>query len=288
MHADIWQIHPAALSRIKALHADGRFREAKEPENAAAPKQQRSKSIAVLGLHGMLSQRYSWIMSFLGGTSTMAFGAAFDAVMSDPDVGGVLLDVDSPGGYVFGVPELAARIYSARGGKPIVAIANSQADSAAYYVATAADKLYVTPSGRVGSVGTMATAWDVSQAMEQEGVKEHLVVSSDSPYKGEWLESQPTSDAYLADLQATVDEFQSHFTADVAKHRGVSREDVRKKFGQGRDVSAKYAVEHGMADGIATFDEVLAKMSEGRMRIRRQQASRQIREFQATALDITK
>lgn len=262
---DVWAIHPAAYQRACAMVQANPA--AQVPENAGQPRQRKQKSIAVLELRGILEPRLSLMGWLFGGTSTMAFGREFDAAVADPGVSSILLDVDSPGGSVFGMQELSDKIYNARGTKPIIAIANPQADSAAYYAATAADRLYVTPSGRVGSVGTMTTHLDLSGMYEQAGAKEYLIRADDSPHKGEWLESQPVTEEYLADLQKLVNEYQSAFTASVARNRGVTPAEVRAKFGKGRDVGSRAAIEAGMADRIATFDDVLARMTDGRIRL---------------------
>lgn len=266
--SELWAITPSVFNRLRTLDlaaASGPL-----PEAAGKPRERKEKSIAVLSLHGVLEPRTS-LMGWLFGnsTSTISFGQAFVAAMRDDRVDQVLMEIDSPGGRVTGMMELTDLIYSHRGVKPIVAVANHQADSAAFGPATAADRFYMSPSARAGSVGTIATHQDWSAVYEKTGIKEYVVVSDDSPYKGEWLESQPARPEYLEDLQAMVNEAQRYFTSAVARNRGTTIDDVRKNYGKGRDVSAKYAVEYGMADGIATFDEVLSKMSEGRMKFRR-------------------
>lgn len=265
MH-DIWAINVAALRRLMAVDVSAA---GPVPEGAGERQAKRAKQIAVLPLYGVLEPRTSmrgWIM---GGTSTVAFGAAFDAAVADESVSGILIDADSPGGSVMGTQELADKVFAARGVKPIIAVANHQADSAAYWITSQADRLYVSPSARVGSVGTMITVQDWSAAYEQAGVKEHLIVADDSPHKGEWVESQGVSDEYLAYLRAMANEYQRPFVASVARGRGVSIDDVRSNFGKGRDVGAPQAVSSGMADGVATFDQVLGKMLSGGIRLRR-------------------
>jgi len=266
--SELWAITPSVFHRIRTLDMSGH--NGPLPEAAGKPRERKEKAIAVLSLHGVLEPRTSLMGWLLGNaTSTIAFGQAFKAAVSDDRINGILLDIDSPGGRVTGTMELADLIYASRGTKPIVAVANHQADSAAFWAGTAADRLYVSPSGRVGSVGTLAVHQDWSARYEQEGIKEYVVASDDSPYKGEWLESQPANEEYLGDLKAMVNDSQKYFTAAVARNRGVSVDDVRANFGKGRDVAAQYAVKHGMADGIATFDDVLGRMIEGRMKFQR-------------------
>jgi capsid assembly protease len=266
--SELWAITTSVFHRLRTLDlsaASGPL-----PEAAGKPRERKEKSIAVLSLHGVLEPRTS-VMGWMFGssTSTIAFSQAFKAAINDERINGILLDIDSPGGRVTGTMELGDLIYASRGIKPIVAVANHQADSAAFWAGTAADRLYVSPSGRVGSVGTLAVHQDWSERYAKEGIKEYVVASDDSPYKGEWLESQPANEEYLGDLKAMVNESQKHFTAAVARNRGTTVDNVRANFGKGRDVSASYAVKHGMADGIATFDEVLGKMLEGRMKFHR-------------------
>ena len=90
---------------------------------------------------------------------TEAFGAAFDRAAADSSIGAIVLNIDSPGGSVYGVEELADKIYKARGTKPVYAVANSLAASAAYWIGSAASQLYVTPSGEVGSIGVLAALY---------------------------------------------------------------------------------------------------------------------------------
>lgn len=278
---EIWAMAADAFKRFRSMQVEAA---GPVPEGAGEPKARKQKSVAVLPLYGVVEPKTTLRGYLFGGTSLAAFGRAFDAAMADDSVGAILLDIDSPGGSVFGTHELSDKIFKARGTKPIVGLANHQADSAAYSIGTAVDRLYVTPSGRVGSVGTMVTHQDWSKAYEEAGIREYVIASDDSPFKGEWSESQPVSQEYLDDLKAMVNEYQKPFVETVARNRGVSVADVRAKFGKGRDVGSKYAVENGMADGVATFDEVLSKMVEGRMRIRRTEATGKLRSLKVSAL----
>jgi ClpP class serine protease len=103
-------------------------------------------------------------MRISGGTSTEAFGRAFDEAMKNPDVGAIVIDCDSPGGSVSGVPELAAKIFKARGqGKRSSRVANSSMNSAAYWICSAADEIIAAPSADVGSIGVFTMHTDTSE-----------------------------------------------------------------------------------------------------------------------------
>lgn len=216
-------------------------------------------AIAVLPMMGSIVPRGSLVSESSGLVSAESFGRKFQAALADTNVGGIVIDVNSPGGAVSGVEELSADIYRARGQKPVMAIANHLAASAAYWIGTAADELWVTPSGQVGSIGVFAAHEDWSKALEMEGIKTTLV--SAGKYKVEGNPYEPLTDESRASIQKQVDDFYGMFTKAVARNRGVPVADVRGGFGEGRVVGAQEAVKLGMADRVGTMAEVMAAMS---------------------------
>jgi hypothetical protein len=102
-----------------------------------------------------------------GGTSVDGFLEQLNAALDDDQVGHIVLDIDSPGGAVDRIPEAAAQIRAGRAKKPITAIANTTAASAAYWLAAQASELVVTPSGQVGSIGVYAAHDDISGMQEK-------------------------------------------------------------------------------------------------------------------------
>lgn len=225
------------------------------------PKQ--GAGIAVLPLYGIVGHRMNQVndISGAGGTSTEQFGQWFDAALADASVGVIVIDIDSPGGSVSGVSELAEKIYRARGTKPVIAIANSLAASAAYWLGTAADELWVTPSGDVGSVGVYAMHEDRSAMDEAIGIKTTLI--SAGAFKTEGSPHEPLGDDAREAMQERVNEIYGEFIAAVARHRGIEASDVEERFGQGRIVSARKAVRAGMADQVGSFDTLISKLSKG-------------------------
>ncbi len=221
------------------------------------------KEVAVLSLSGPIDHRASMWLDWIGGTATDRFGAEFDAAMDDPSVKSVLIDVNSPGGSAFGVPELAAKMYKRRGEKPIVAVADAMAASAAYWVGSAADRLYVTPSGYVGSVGVFSVHEDWSQALANEGVK--VTITRIPEFKAEGMPYEAATEEFLASEASDIGRIYNDFVAAVAKQRGTTPANVRETYGKGRVVDAKAAVSAGMADGVATFEQVLARMQDGKL-----------------------
>jgi len=226
---------------------------------ARQPVARSERSIAVLPLYGTIAQRADMLIESSGGTSTQRFAQAFRQALADNSVGAILIDVDSPGGMVSGVDELAQEIYRARGQKPIAAIANAEAASAAYWIATAADELSVTPSGEVGSIGVLAAHEDLSRALEQQGITMSLIAAG--KYKGEASPYAPLSAEARAAIQDRVDDYYDMFVRTVARNRRTTIEAVRAGYGEGRIVGAKEAVRLGMVDHVETFEAALGRLA---------------------------
>jgi signal peptide peptidase SppA len=216
-------------------------------------------AIAVLPLRGVIAHRMNAMDEMSGGMSTEQFAKMFRAALANEQVGTIVIDVDSPGGTVQGVPELAAELLAARGQKKIVAVANAMMASAAYWIAAAADEIVVTPSGLVGSIGVYTAHEDLSAALEKEGVKVTLI--SAGKYKVEGNPFEPISDEYKGVVQARVDDFYNQFVKAVAAGRGVTPAAVKSGYGEGRVLNAKDAKAAGLVDRIATMDETLARLA---------------------------
>lgn len=215
-------------------------------------------AIAVVPIFGVMSHRMNMLSAYSGGTSTELLAAKIRQLAGDASIQAIVLDIDSEGGMVEGVPELWSTIYKARGEKRIIAVANAMAASAAYYVASAAEEIVATPSGSVGSIGVLHIHMEVSKAAEAAGIK--YTITRAGEHKAELNPYEPLSDDAQEYIQGRVDEAYEMFVRDVAKGRGVKVAEVRKNYGQGRMLSAKNALEAGMIDRIATLDEVLSKL----------------------------
>ena len=216
--------------------------------------------IAVLPLYGVVTQRGNMVddISGPGSTSTQQFTSALRQVLADDTVGQILIDIDSPGGSVYGVAELASEIVKARAQKPVVAVANSLAASAAYWIGCSASEFYVTPGGEVGSIGVWQAHFDYSKALEEEGVKTTLISAGKFKVEGNpYVPLDPEAQAFM---QSRVDDYYNAFIQAVAVGRGVTVDVVRSGMGEGRVLGADAALTQRMVDGIASFDDVLARM----------------------------
>lgn len=232
------------------------------PQMARAARTQAGGGvIAVIPVVGTLTQRVEFIGSDAT-RSTADIMAEVQAAAADAQVSAIVLEIDSPGGEVFGVPEAWAAIRDAAAGKPVVAIANSMAASAALYLASAATELWVTPSGMVGSVGVYALHVDASKALEQAGESWTFVIAEESPFKVEGNPAGPLTQDARSELQKSVDRYMGMFVRDLARGRNVSREVVRKDFGKGRMLSPEEAVAAKMADRVGTLDQAIRRAAQ--------------------------
>ncbi|MGC0110727.1 S49 family peptidase, partial [Ralstonia pseudosolanacearum] len=127
--------------------------------------------IAVIPIHGTLVRRTVGLEAESGLASYTAIGDQLDAALADPGVAAILLDVDSPGGESGGVFDLADRIRAAAAMKPIWAVANDMAFSAAYALASAASRVFVSRTGGVGSIGVIAMHVDQSIKDAKDGIR---------------------------------------------------------------------------------------------------------------------
>lgn len=221
--------------------------------------------MAVVPVQGTISPRMSVLAESSGGVSLDRLTQTFRQAVNDPQVDSVVLDIHSPGGSVYGVQEFADEVFRARTVKPILAVANAEAASAAYWIGSAANEFSVIPSGLVGSIGVIAVHDDWSKAMETAGVKSTYIISS--KFKAEGNPDEPLTDEGRAAMQKLVDDYDAKFTKAVARNRAVSVATVRKDFGEGRVMTSEDALRAGMVDRIGTFDQAVIRAGSGKVSV---------------------
>lgn len=224
-----------------------------------APDQAPSGVVSV-PLTGVLTPQGSFFdVLFGGGAGGLAgFRAAFGAAIASDDVTAVVIDVDSPGGMADMVPETARFVRESRGSKPIVAVSDTRMLSGAYWIASQADEIVVTTSGYTGSIGAYRVHQDLSDALKAEGVAITYVYAG--KHKVDGNPAEPLPDAVRSDWQQDVDDVYGEFVADVAAGRGVSESKVRAGYGEGRSLNAARSIAAGLADRVATFDDVISEL----------------------------
>jgi signal peptide peptidase SppA len=269
----VWALAPqtvAVISELLALRSAGerldpaeieaRLEAAGRMKAAQGVRRIRSGSTAIVPIHGMITYRASMFSDVSGMTSVEQVREDLSEALDDPKVSSIVLHIDSPGGNTDGIAELADDVYQARGGdKPIVAVADAMAASAAYWIATQAAEFVASPSANVGSIGVIMMHVDRSERLAKDGIKQTAIHAG--RYKTAGAPFEPLTDETRAVLQARVDDMYGLFVEAVARGRGVDEETVRAGFGEGQVLLARRAMAEGMIDGVETLRSVLSRLA---------------------------
>ena len=217
-----------------------------------------SGKVAVIPIHGTLVRRTSGLEAESGLASYTGIAAQLDAALTSPEVAAILLDIDSPGGESGGVFDLADRIRVASQVKPVWAVANDMAFSAAYALASAATRVFVARTGGVGSIGVIAMHIDQSVKDAKDGVRYTAVFAGER--KNDLNPHEPLSDAAHAVLKAEVDRVYELFVETVARHRGLDADAVRAT--EAGLFFGPDAVATGLADAVGSLEDALTQLTQ--------------------------
>jgi signal peptide peptidase SppA len=216
------------------------------------------EKVAIISVIGTLVSRSGYLDAASGLQSYGDIGDAIATAMDDPSVRGIILDVDSPGGEVGGLFDLVEQLQATRniGAKPLWAVANESALSAAYAIASAADRLYVTRTGEVGSIGVVAVHIDESGADSKAGLAWTFVFAGERKVDGNAHE--PLSERAHATIQADVDRLYGELCGLVAANRRLTTRGVRTT--DAAIFRGELAVRAGLADRVGTLDLAITEM----------------------------
>jgi len=217
-----------------------------------------ANGIGIMPLYGPIFPKANLMTELSGATSLENFRSDLRSLMNDDSVKNIILDVDSPGGSSAMVMETAEEIRQAREVKPIHAVANVMAGSAALMLATQATDFHVTPSGLAGSLGVYFVHEDQSGADANEGRK--ITFVSAGRLKTAGNPHEPLTAEARAYFQGIVDDSYQDFVEQVALGRNTTPDDVKANYGEGAMLTAKRAVDVGMADGIKSLDQVVGDL----------------------------
>jgi len=270
--SDPWAIQPDKLNEIMSIY-DAHLKREKidlvaleqrlgKPLGSKDQGYELKDGVAIIDIDGVICRRANLMSKISGGCSTELAMNTFKEAMEDGSVDAIVLDIDSPGGSVAGTQEFANAVFSARGVKPVYAVASGQMCSAAYWIGAACEKILVTEeTTSVGSIGVVAQHIDVSSANKKEGIKKTEIFAG--KYKRIASENEPLSKDGKGYIQEKVDYLYSIFVADIARFRGVSEEEVLTNMADGRVFIGKQAIDAGLVDGVSTFDTVVDELAGG-------------------------
>lgn len=199
-----------------------------------------SNGYALIPIHGLLINRFSWSWSFVTGYNFIR--NMLTAAMADDDVKAIIFDVNSCGGMISGCTETADLMFEANasnGGKPMIAVVDANCHSAAYFLASQCDHIAVTPSGNCANIGVFRLHFDMSKMMDDIGVKATFIIAGSHKVDGNPFE--PLSEDVIAEFQAEIDSMYDVFVAAVARGRDMDEQAVR-------DTEARA---YGSADALA-------------------------------------
>jgi signal peptide peptidase SppA len=222
---------------------------------------QTDDGVAVIRIVGQITKG----LSKFGGTSTVMTRRALRQAVADDSIKSILLAIDSPGGQVAGVQDLADEVLRTRQRKPVAAYIEDQGASAAYWIASQAQRITANRGAEIGSIGVFAVLQDLSGAAERDGVQVRVV--STGPYKGLGVPGTPVTQDLLDEVQSQVDQVGTFFFSAVQQGRKLS--DTRlQAVTDGRVWIASQAQELGLIDGVHSFDEAITEAATLRPRRR--------------------
>ncbi|WCR59699.1 MAG: Putative signal peptide peptidase SppA [Wolbachia endosymbiont of Ctenocephalides felis wCfeF] len=211
------------------------------------------KGIAIIRIYGVLTKKTEAFDHILDMTSYENIHEEIESALEDKSIETILLDIDSPGGEVNGVFDLADFIYSARGKKRIIAIANDDAYSAAYAIASSAEKIFLTRTSGVGSIGVIASHIDQSGFDEKQGIKYSTIFAGSR--KNDLNPHEPITSESLENLKSEVNRLYGMLVELIARNRSLSIEAIKST--EAGLYFGEKAVEIGLADGVTTFFEFI-------------------------------
>jgi signal peptide peptidase SppA len=212
--------------------------------------------VAVLTLEGVMAPKANLFMRISGGVSTQIATKQIESAIVDPRVTAIVLSIDSPGGSVFGTPELGATVRELSNIKPIVTVSEATLASAAYWIASASNAIYISgPTVQVGSIGVATShSYDPKAA----GTTTEITAGK---YKRMASDKAPLSAEGLAYMQSHVDHLYSVFVDAVAAYRGTTPDAVLEHMADGRIFIGQQAIDAGLVDGFSTVDAMVEQLA---------------------------
>jgi len=209
------------------------------------PKPYKVGSYGIIPIVGVIGKGLSPLDRMTGATDINEISDNMEDYLADAEVKTIIFHIDSPGGVVGGVEELARKI--ANSSKATIAYTDGMMCSAAYWLGSSADRVIASPSATVGSIGVYMNLIDVSQAYADMGVKAVVIKSSATPMKAAGLEGTSLTPEQIAYFQSEVDSIYLDFVGSVKTKRKMAMDDSMK----GQSMSGKIASSMGLLTGLS-------------------------------------
>jgi len=258
----VWAMQPDRLEQmvahVRGINLTAHIKQAQESMTApgfeSPPLFVKDGNVAVIQAEGTITKHGSSLSPFQG---TVRMRQALRAAVHDDSIGGIMIAMDSPGGNVAGVTDLAAEVRRTAASKPVAVHAEDTMASAAYWFGVQATRVSASPGTAVGSIGVYAIIEDWSALYAESGVQPIIVKSG--KFKGAGAKGVKIDDEQLDVLQADVDSVADLFIADVVKGTGLSASKVRA-LADGRVHLAAAARDLDLIDAVEDFDTAMRKL----------------------------
>ena len=274
MADEVWAMEPLACADMfHQLETAARNAGGKLPaylKKLVNPHVETIGPVAVLNIRGPIFRYSSVLTRLFRATCLEDLAKDLRASIDDPAVKSILLNVDSAGGEIKGIHEVAEMIHQARAKKPVVAYVGGTSAAGAYWLASAAETIVIDATAQVGSIGISAVFMDSREAWKKAGIERIQILSTASPKK----RPDPATKDGATQIRDRIDRLVEVFISSVAKHRGVTAETVRKDFGQGDILIGANAVKAGLADRLGSFQSVLEELKAGKFKQAEKQAEK--------------
>lgn len=253
----MWAILPQKLETIISIASRENDIEAVQAKLGEPLRNTRTvevrEGVAIIPVEGPIFPKANLFTQISGATSIDILARDFNEALENPEIKGIILNFDTPGGAVAGVNELNDMIFEARGMKPIVSYVNDIGASAGFWLASAADEVVINDTAEVGSVGVVA-------ALRISDDKDEIeIVSSQSPLK----RADARSDEGRAAIQSRIDQIADVFITRLARNFNIDKDTVLSDFGRGDMLVGANAVASGMAHRLGNLESLIAGLSGG-------------------------
>lgn len=220
----------------------------------------RAGAVGIVSVQGSLVNRGAWVGANSGLMSYEGIAAQLDALRADDEIRSVIMDIDSPGGEATGMFGLAEKVRALNAVKPVTAVVNDIAASAAYGIASGAGQIVISPTSMIGSIGVVLVHLDHSGELEKKGVKATIIHAGANKADGHPF--GPLSDAVKSGLQSRVNTLYDRFLEAVSEGRGTRLSADQARQTEANVFIGQEAIDRNLADRVGTFDSVLAELQQ--------------------------
>lgn len=253
-----WSMEPSALDDML-----GQFNEYIAANGITAPdgasrvaRRMVINGAEIVDIRGPLSKRMSLFSFLFGGTSTDDLRRQIRSAANDPEISSIVMRIDSPGGNMIGMQELADEIFAARQKKPVLGQVDGIMASAALMAGSQATKLFANASDLVGGIGVIKVVTDTSEQAQAEGRR--IITVDTGPLKGAETPGTVVTDTHIEHFQHIVDAFMTQFLTVVERGRGMDMAKLRG-LSDGGIFTAQEALDNGLIDGIQNTENTVAQ-----------------------------